>query len=250
MIHPKNPPRKEVLDSLKDLPTSGTVAQQQDGMLFLDLNDEWIFRALTVLHDYGYIIPPFFVYPPCPAGAHIEIVKKSEAEDYELFGEKKRVVSRLIGKTVNFEVVTAHVSHPRIKKYGVEARYKIRVTSKKLSKIRKDLTGLSTGPINGHFVIIVGIRNPKLIEEMNKERKLSPYEKYGVLDDEEDGINEDSNELDMTLRGAFSPVELPQITTNVYDDKQAETKFSPDEKHEEFVDDNDINDDTTVPLND
>ena len=194
MNHPKTPSSKEVLDSVKDLPTSGTVAQnQQNGMLYLNLNDDWIFNALSVLHDYGYIRPPFFVYPPFPVGAHIKIVTGREAEDYELF-RKGRDVSHLIGKTVDFEIVTSHVSYPRIKKYGIEARYKIRVKSPELSRIRKELTGLSTGPNNGHFVILVGLRNPDLNQELNEEEfemKLSPEEKHGELyDDDEDDTNE------------------------------------------------------------
>ena len=194
MNHPKTPSSKEVLDSVKDLPTSGTVAQnQQNGMLYLNLNDDWIFNALSVLHDYGYIRPPFFVYPPFPVGAHIEIVTGREAEDYELFGEKGRDVSHLIGKTVDFEFVTA-TPKIRIKKFRVEARYKIRVWSPELSRIRKELTGLSTGPNNGHFVILVGLRNPDLNQELNEEEfemKLSPEEKHGELyDDDEDDTNE------------------------------------------------------------
>ena len=180
MNHPKTPKRKDVLDCVKDLPTSGTVAlNHQNGMLYLDLNDDWIFNALSVLHDFGYIRPPFFVYPPIPVGAHIEIVTAREAEEYELFGEKANDVSHLLGKRVDFEVVTAHVSYPRKKKYGIEARYKIRVKSQELSKIRKELTGLSTGPNNGHFVILVGLRNPALNEEIKEEEfeeKFSPEE--------------------------------------------------------------------------
>ena len=188
----KTPSSKEVLDAVKDLPTCGTVAQnQQNGMLYLDLNDDWIFNALTVLKDSGYIRPPFFIYPPFPVGAHIKIVTKREAEDYELFGEKERDVSNLIGKTVDFEVIKAHVSYPRIKKYGIEARYKIRVKSPELSRIRKELTGLSTGPNNGHFVILVGL----LEEEF--EEKLSPDEKHGELDDGEDDMSEDGNDSDI-----------------------------------------------------
>ena len=161
MKHPKSPSAKDVLDSVKDLPTSGTVSQnQQNGMLYLDLNDDWIFNALSVLHDSGYIRPPFFVFPPVPVGAHIKIVTQREAADYELFEKKEKDVAQLIGRTVEFEVVTAHVSYPRIKKYGIEARFKIRVKSPELSEIRKELTGLSTGPSNGHFVILVGLRNP------------------------------------------------------------------------------------------
>ena len=190
MKHLKSPSAEDVLNSVKDLPTNGTLTQdRENGMLYLDLDNDWIFNALSVLHDYGYIRPPFFVFPPFPVGAHIKIVTKREAEDYEL-----KDVSHLIGKTVDFEVVTAHVSYPRIKKYGVEARYKIRVKSPELSKIRKELTGLSTGPNNGHFVILVGLRNPDLNQELNEEEfemKLSPEEKHGELyDDDEDDTNE------------------------------------------------------------
>ena len=190
MNHPDSPSAQEVLDSIKNLPTNGTVDQDaENGLLYLDLDDNWIFNALTVLRNYGYTRPPFFVYPPFPVGAHIKIVTKREAEDYRLFGKKEEEVSHLIGTTVDFEVVKAHVSYPRIRKYGVEARYKIRVKSAELSKIRKELTGLSSGPNNGHFVILVGLRNPELNEQMNEEefeKKLSPDEKHSELDDEEE----------------------------------------------------------------
>ena len=186
----KRPSSKAVLDSVKDLPTNGTVAQDdENGMVYLNLDDDWIFHSLKVLRDSGFIRPPFFSYPPFPVGAHIKIVTQREAGDYELFGEKKEKVREFLGKTVDFEVVKAHVSYPRIKKYGVEAKYKIRVKSSELSKIRKELTGLSTGPNDGHFVILVGLRNPELNEEMNEEefeKKLSPDEKHSELDDEEE----------------------------------------------------------------
>ena len=100
------------------------------------------------------------------------------------------VIDHLLGKTVNFEVVTAHVSYPRTKKYGVEARYKIRVRSPELSEIRQELTGLRTGPNNGHFVILVGVRNPELNAYEEFEKKLSPDEKHGELDDKEDDMDE------------------------------------------------------------
>ena len=181
-------------------------------MLFLNLDDNWIYNALEKggLKECGYIRPPFFVYPPYPIGAHIKIITKREAEDHDLFG---RDLSHLIGKTVDFEVVSAHVSYPRIKKYGIEARYKIRIESSELSEIRKELTGLRTGPNNGHFVILVGVRNPELNEEMKKsddeklednsdddllsheeqfEKLLSPEEKHGELDDTEDDDSDDN----------------------------------------------------------
>ena len=133
--------------------------------------------------------PPFFRYPPVPVGAHIKIVTKREAEDYELVGKKgSSMVSHLIGQTVDFEVVTAHVSYPRIKKYGIEARYKIRIESSELSEIRKELTGLRTGPNNGHFVILVGVRNPELNQEF--EETLRPDEKHEEIDVKEEDMKE------------------------------------------------------------
>ena len=51
--------------------------------------------------------------------------------------------------------------------------------------------GLSTGPSNGHFVILVGLRNPDLNETIEDfEMTLSPDEKHSELDDEEDDANE------------------------------------------------------------
>ena len=188
MNHPQNPKSKDVLNAIDHLSTSGTLAENQN-MVFLNLSDDWIFNALEVLKDFGFVRPPFFLYPPVPVGAHIKIVTKEEAEKYEVF-DKRDVIDHLLGKTVNFEVVTAHVSYPRIKKYGVEARYKIRVRSPELSEIRQELTGLRTGPNNGHFVILVGVRNPELNKHEEFEKKLSPDEKHGELDDKEDDMDE------------------------------------------------------------
>ena len=188
MNHPQNPKSKDVLSAIDHLSTSGTLAENPN-IVFLNLSDDWIFNALEVLKDFGYVRPPFFMFPPVPVGAHIEIVTKEEAEKYEVFW-KRDVIDQLLGKTVNFEVVTAHVSYPRIQKYGVEARYKIRVRSPELSEIRQELTGLRTGPNNGHFVILVGVRNPELNKHEEFEKKLSPDEKHEELDDMEDDIDE------------------------------------------------------------
>ena len=54
MIHPKTPKSPEVLEAVKNLTTSGTVAQD-NGMLYLDLDNDWIFNCLTVLKHFGYI---------------------------------------------------------------------------------------------------------------------------------------------------------------------------------------------------
>ena len=215
MNHPQNPKAQDVLSAIDHLSTSGTLAENPN-IVFLNLSDDWIFNALEVLKDFGYVRPPFFMFPPVPVGAHIEIVTKEEAEKYEVFW-KRDVIDHLIGQTVDFEVVTAHVSYPRIKKYGIEARYKIRVRSPELSEIRKELTGLSSGPNNGHFVIVVGVRNP----ELNQEIKGQMDEKS---EDGERGELED-NSNDLSLEEEF------------------EKQLSPEEKHEDDDEDEvDMND--------
>merc|ERR1712159_85461 len=80
----RDPNPKKVIKHLKDLPKKGILRKHPDGMIYLDLDDEWVFKALEVLGDYGYIRPPFFVFPPTPVGAHIKIITEREAIDYEL----------------------------------------------------------------------------------------------------------------------------------------------------------------------
>ena len=75
------PDPADVLESVKDLPTSGILAQDDySGMLYLDLDNSWIYKSMTVLEDYGYIKP---------LGAHIRIVSEREAVDHELISESK-----------------------------------------------------------------------------------------------------------------------------------------------------------------
>ena len=161
------PDPEKVLEAVKDLPTSGILAQDgYSGKLFLDLDDEWVFKALPVIKDYGYISPPFFVFPPVPLGAHIRIITENEAVDHELVTERegKKEIPGL-GKTVNFKVVEAFSHHPEIRTYGIESRYWIRVESEELDKIRMDLTGLPRPELG--FCINVGVKWSKTLARMN-----------------------------------------------------------------------------------
>ena len=166
------PDPEKVLEAVKDLPTSGILAQDgYSGKLFLDLDDEWVFKALPVIKDYGYISPPFFVFPPVPLGAHIRIITENEAIDHELVTERegKKEIPGL-GKTVNFKVVEAFSHHPELRTYGIESRYWIRVESEELDKIRMDLTGLPRPELG--FCINVGVR----LEDMPDESEEKPVE--------------------------------------------------------------------------
>merc|ERR1712227_123586 len=190
----KNPNSKNVLKNLKDLPRVGILSQSNEGMICLDLNDDWIFKALEVLKDYGYIRPPFFVFPPTPVGAHIKIITEREAIDYELTHSDIDIPH--LGEEFGFKIKKAFVSRPRTRKFGIDTRYVIRVeVNSDLVKIRKDLTGKRTAPRNG-FNIVVGVTNPVITEaikdpkfnEKKFESSMNPQEKKkkAEKEDEED----------------------------------------------------------------
>ena len=186
MAPPNNPEAEDVMNQIGDLPRTGVVAQDSTGMIYLDIDDDFIFKALEVLRPFGYIRPAFFVFPPAPIGAHIKIVTKREAEDYEVRAEMRDIPH--IGQRVNFQLVKAYVSYPRVRQYGVEARYKIRVESPELDRIRKDLTGLQS-PLGSGFFILLAVRNIEIMESLEKYPMI-------IEDDDEDEGNDMMNEDD------------------------------------------------------
>ena len=150
------PTPADVMEAVKDLPTNGVLAQDgYSGMVYLDLEDDWVFKALEVLEDFGYISPPFFVFPPVPLGAHVKIISEREAVDYELVGERegKKEIPGL-GKIVDFKVVDVFPFHPQLRVYGVESKYKIRVESAGQNKKGSHWTP----PTDLGFCIDVGVR--------------------------------------------------------------------------------------------
>ena len=189
---PPNPKPKAVLDKVKELPRVGTLTKNSSGMIYLDLDNDWVFKALDVLRDFGYIRPPFFVYPPTPVGAHVKVITKREAENYHLIEENREIPH--LGEEFEFKVVKAFVSYPRTNKFGLDTRFKIKVeVTPKLLKIRRDLTGKTTPPRNGFF-IVVGVRNLEIMEELTHptfdekeyESKMSPKQKQIVMEEEDE----------------------------------------------------------------
>ena len=60
---------------------------RENGRLYLLGEKDWVFNALEVLHSYGFIRTPFFVYPRNPVDAHIKIVivvgLRMDAEEFK-----------------------------------------------------------------------------------------------------------------------------------------------------------------------
>ena len=189
MVHPENPRPSLVLNHLKDLPRSGTLSQATDGMIYLDIADDWIFKSLEVLTTFGYKRPEFFVYPPAPVGSHIKVITRREAEDYELGGGQAVPDIPEIGQEYEFEVVSAYPSYPRKRSYGVESRYKLKIECPELERIRRDLTGLAK-PSAGFFICVgVRLEGEEVNLDLSSGEKLSNLEK----EDEEDFEEEEKN---------------------------------------------------------
>ena len=150
----------DVLKSVRDLPTSGILTQDDySGMLYFNLDNSWIYKSMKVLEDYGYIKP---------LGAHIRIVSEREAVDHELISESKgRKKIPWLGKTVDFKVIDAFPYHPLIRYYGIESRYIIRI-----DLIRMALTGLP--PTDIGFCINIGIRMNDWREVMKEKSESRP----------------------------------------------------------------------------
>ena len=147
-----NPKPKEVLRSVRDLPTSGYLSQSSTGAIYLEVDDGYIFKALEVLRPYGY------TRPPPPNGARIVIVHKREAEDNEL---QVGGLDIELGQKVDFKIVKAFPFYPRLRQH-----YNLKVKSPQLLRIRKHLTG--RGKPRGGFFITVGVKS-SLINQEYKE---------------------------------------------------------------------------------
>ena len=133
---PDNPTRKEVEDALENLDRSGVVMEYIDGGIYLDLDNDWIYKALEV------VVPPVFDYT-VEEGTHIKI-----AENHEIKGES---VQGVLGRKVHFEVVRAYASFPNL-----PAILKINIESAELDNIREELTGKRTAP-NGKFFFMASV---------------------------------------------------------------------------------------------
>ena len=124
-------------------------------------------------------------------GAHIEI-----AEDYELGAGKKEIPH--LGQKVDFQILKNssgyyYENSISISKYGqIEARFKIRVESAELDRIRKDLTGLET-PLGSGFFITLAVRNIEIMEIMESLEKNPIMIDEDNDEDGEDVKNEDDD---------------------------------------------------------
>ena len=123
-----------------------------------------------------------------------------------------------LGEKVDFEVERAYKSQPKLRRYGIVAKYKLKVNSPELEKIRRELTGLA--PPKTGFYITLAI----LIEEI-----VGPYT------DLEDGKNE--NSLTQKIKEEVLDDEKKRKKGKSEADKSSEDKKSQKKKDDESTDD-------------
>ena len=137
----KNPKPEVVLKHLEDVPKMGIVDQTSTGMIYLDIDDDFIKKALEVLRPFGYVYAGWYD----TVGAHIKIVTSEEVMLRKLFvfaSPEPGEHNIYLGDRVDFEVEEAYESL-LIQRSGIVAKYKLKVNSPELEKIRRELTGLA-----------------------------------------------------------------------------------------------------------
>ena len=164
--HPQSPSGEDILKMVSKFPREGYLSKNPTGYIFLDVDDDWIFSVQEEMEEFGYEVPPYFAGPQA-VGAHITVVPTNLAKKYKGMVE--------VGKKVKFEVVRAGPEFPIRYWYGIEAVYKIWVTSEELSQISKEIAGNRYRPPGG-FNIVVGVRSIKRRDWMIKNKEIKKEE--------------------------------------------------------------------------
>ena len=163
-----NPPMKKVEDSLEKLDRSGVVMKHNDGGIYLDVDNDYVWNCVEVAKEYGYELPPFFDEAG-GEGAHVKI-----AEEFEIKKKGKKAEKDVLERKVDFEVKGANVELALFT-YGFENILKIRIDAAELKQIREDLTGKKTPPNRKFFFIIGAVRKIKQKRNLGM-KKDTPYQ--------------------------------------------------------------------------
>ena len=115
----------------------GTVKEDSNGSVYLDLDNELIYKTLEITRQYGY------TEPRLEKGAHVKI-----AEGFEV-KENKRT---MLGEVVRVEPVAIKEAFPNLK---------VELTSNILFKIRQELTGKVSPPNGKCFFIVLATKDVK-----------------------------------------------------------------------------------------
>jgi len=144
------PSYDKIADYIFDhLDTVGTLEQDRYGFVYVNLDDDFIFKLYDLIEDQGFVPPPYFGHSEMH-GAHISVIYPGEVQHYKI-GKVTEV-----GNEIKFCCKKSEIVQPKNWR-GVSDAYVIEVEAPSLAKIRKKY-GL---PKAAHkFHITIGIKRP------------------------------------------------------------------------------------------
>jgi hypothetical protein len=152
-FHPKEPISKpchrgKILQFIStQLPKRGILRKDEQGMVYVNIHNNYIHKLAQFIKDQGFESPPYF--GEGKHGAHITVMTPEEVLYYAV-GEIKEC-----GQPIKFEPKSCKIVHPETWAPGQQA-YLITVKAPKLQKIREKYKI----PKNRHaFHITIGVRD-------------------------------------------------------------------------------------------
>lgn len=153
-----------VIEKIASLPQKGILKQKENGYLYIDVCDEYITEALSVLEAPGKILPPGNYRNKNGIGAHISVMYETEQIIHEIWDIKE------LGQEYSFTIVDLRTVKIR-KNNKIEKLWIIAVDAPELERLRESY-GLSS-KLKGHdFHITIGTQKPGKENQQKEEVKL------------------------------------------------------------------------------
>lgn len=136
------PPSITIPDSaIEQYQWQGTLRETEDGFVYIDLDDAFIYGLIRYIEPYGFVEPPYFGKPGL-VGAHISLF---------YVGEKPQRAIEEIGREFSFIPTTTQIVKPPSWE-DVEEVFIIEVDSPELEEMREKY-GLENREIPFHITI-------------------------------------------------------------------------------------------------
>ncbi len=126
------PECKEIQDFIfENLEQSGTLEQNEEGFVYLKVDDDYINKLLPFIEEQGFVTPPYFGSPEL-CGAHITVISVKENEAFKV----GRLRESELGRTIYFRIKECQIVNPPNWE-GVDEVYLITLEAPMLFKIRQ-----------------------------------------------------------------------------------------------------------------
>lgn len=151
LCYPDDSPkdRAKILDHIfYNFPESGTLCQDKDGFVFVDISDDYINQLLQYILPENFESPPFFQRAN-GHGAHISVIYSHEAK-------KNRIKIKEAGQSIYFKVTDCKIVDSNQPQW--EATCILKIEAPNLVNLRKKY-GLAE--LNYDFHITIGVKKRK-----------------------------------------------------------------------------------------